>query len=324
MKLLLKKIGWALAIIIGLAILLLILPRLLSVFSSKPIGYHFETPLKIALVTGLEKMVNTDPAIPESMEAIKDIEYKNIDGLSMQLDIYKDKNLKEKVPLIVFIHGGSWKWGKRGDYKFYTVSYAQKGYVTATVSYRLSKVAPHPACIEDVTDAVQWLYDHAEDYGYDRDKIALFGGSAGAHLALLTAYGWQDERQNDSINHTFRIKSVVDIYGPIDLTVGSAKESKVVSELLAHSYDDAPELYWEASPLKYISKNSPPTFILHGTSDNLVSVSQSDTLQSRLNALGVPTVYCRLPLWPHVMDVDKRVNEYAQEKIDRFFEQYLR
>jgi acetyl esterase/lipase len=116
---------------------------------------------------------------------------------------------------------------------------------------------------------------------------------------------------------------VVDIYGPADLTTEYARNQRLVNAFIGHSYDENPELYREASPVSYLSSSCPPTLILHGTSDTLVPVSQSDTLKSRLDALGVPCEYYRVPLWPHAMDIAKRVNDFSQKKMEVFFEKYL-
>jgi dipeptidyl aminopeptidase/acylaminoacyl peptidase len=117
---------------------------------------------------------------------------------------------------------------------------------------------------------------------------------------------------------------VVDIYGPVDLTTPYAQKQHLVTDFIAHSYQEKPELYREASPVQYLDKNDPPTLILHGTSDDLVPVSQSDTLKSKLDRLGVPCVYCRVPLWPHTMDIVQRVNDYAQKQMNSFFEKHLK
>ncbi|MDZ7605612.1 MAG: hypothetical protein U5K79_08495 [Cyclobacteriaceae bacterium] len=84
-----------------------------------PIAYHFELLDYLAIGVGLEKLVDTEPEIPETIEEIKDIEYKNVGGKSLQLDIYKPRNLTEAAPLLVFVHGGGWKGGKRSDYLVY-------------------------------------------------------------------------------------------------------------------------------------------------------------------------------------------------------------
>jgi acetyl esterase/lipase len=331
MKLKVKKyLLPGLLIMLIFSCLLMTAPRILSALypGKPPVGYHFIAADYLAVGIGLEKIVNRTPVIPEDIEEIRGIEYKNIDGKSLQLDICKPKNLSSNAPLLVFIHGGGWRSGQRSDYLIYLIAFAEKGYITASVSYRLLKDAPYPACVEDVSDAVEWFYRNGENYGYDPDRIALIGGSAGAHLALLVAYGWKNPDANIGISRvpetTHHIKAVVDIYGPVDLTTTYGRNQPLVTSFIARSFQEAPQLYMEASPVTYLNKNNPPTMILHGTSDHLVPVSQSDTLKAKLDRLGVPCVYYRLPLWPHTMDIVKRVNEFAQLKMNDFFGKYLK
>jgi len=327
---LLKRLLSVLLIVILLCCLLMVTPRIWSAINSDkpPVGYHYLAPTYLAIKIGLEEMINKTPAVPSDVEEIKNIEYKNINGKSLQLDLYKPRNLTKPAPLLVFIHGGGWSGGERADYLVYLVAFAKKGYVTATVSYRLLKEGPYPACAEDITDAVQWFYKNGGNYGYDPDRIALIGGSAGAHLALLAGYGWKKPGMNadstvaDTIHH--QIKAVVDIYGPADLTTEYARNHSLVTSFLAFSYKEKPELYTDASPIHYLDKNDPPTMILHGTSDDLVPISQSDLLKARLDSLGIPNVYYRVPLWPHTMDIIQRVNDFSQLKMNDFFEKYLK
>jgi acetyl esterase/lipase len=321
-----KPILKSLLMLFLLFCLLMVTPQTLGfLFPEKPpVGYHFESLAYLAAGIGLEKLADLEPEIPETVEEIKDVEYKNVNGKSLQMDFYRPKNAGEPLPLLVFIHGGSWKSGKRSDYLVYLTSFAEKGYITATVSYRLLRDSIYPAAVEDVTDAVEWLFENGENFGCDPDRIALVGGSAGAHLAMLAGYGWGGSAfQSNSATSAHRIKAVVDIYGPADLTTEYARNQRLVNAFIGHSYDENPELYREASPVSYLSSSCPPTLILHGTSDTLVPVSQSDTLKSRLDALGVPCEYYRVPLWPHAMDIAKRVNDFSQKKMEVFFEKYL-
>ncbi len=325
----LRSILYSLLIVFVIVCLIVLTPRIWSAFNKDkpPVGYCFIEPAYLAMLVGLEDLVNLTPPVPDSVEEIKDIEYKRVGEKELQFDIYRPKNLVKPAPLLLFIHGGGWKGGKRSDYLVYLVDFAKRGYITATVSYRLLGDGPYPACAEDIRDAVKWLYSNGEKYGYDPDRIALIGGSAGAHLALLTAYGWGKEDPDsvlgDSLTASHRIKAVVDIYGPFDMTTEYARVHPLVTNFIGASYDSRPDLYEEASPAKYLGKDNPPTLILHGTSDQLVPVSQSDTLKARLDRLGVPNEYYRLPLWPHTMDVVKRVNDYCQVKMAEFFKKYL-
>ncbi len=320
LKLLLKVI----LVILTISIMAVVTPRSWSSLNpdKPPVGYHFMAPAYVALWVGLEKLVNTTPQVPGDIEEIKNIEYKNIGGKSLQLDLYKPANLNDPAPLLVFIHGGGWKSGNRSDYLVYLVDFAKRGYVTATVSYRLLNDGHYPACAEDIRDAVGWFFRNGEKYGYDPDRIALIGGSAGGHLAMLGGYGWgKNNGTADSIDH--KIKAVVDIYGPVDLTTEYARKHPLVTSFIGRSYEDSPGLYSEASPVIYLDKNDPPTLILHGTSDRLVPISQSENLKSALDSLNVPCVFYRFPLWPHTMDIVKRVNDFCQLKMEEFFDIYL-
>jgi len=323
-----KTTGIVLAVILVTFSFLMLLPRIWSALNpaKPPVGYHFVGPTYLALMIGLEDMINKEPDIPEEIEEIKDIEYKNVDGKSLQMDFYRPKGLSEAAPLLVFIHGGGWKGGKRSDYLVYLVEFAKRGYITATVSYRLLKDKSYPASAEDIIDAFDWLALHGDSLGYDPERIGVVGGSAGAHLAMLAAYGWQKSDAADT-THTPRapgIRAVVNIYGPVDMTTEYARNHSLVTNYLAHSFEEAPQIYWEASPLRYVDRNDPPTLILHGTSDDLVPVSQADLLKARLDSLGVPCVYHRMPLWPHTMDLVQRVNDYFQVEMSEFFEEYVR
>jgi len=316
--------------IIAAFIFMMLLPRTIGfLFPEKaPIAYHFEVLDYLAIAVGLEKLTNLEPEIPQSIEEIKNIEYKKVNDRSLQLDIYKPRDLKEPAPLLVFVHGGGWKGGKRSDYLVYLVDFAKKGYVTATVSYTLKNDSIYPACVQDVSDAMHFLFNNHKKYSFDPERVAMIGGSAGGHLVLMTTYDFK--KPSIPLDSTYlnsppyKIKCVVDIYGPVDMTTPYAQNQELVTGFIGHSFKERPDLYWEASPAKYLRKGLPPTLIFQGTSDNLLPQSQSDTLKARLDRLGVPSEYYKLPLWPHAMDIAQRPNQYMQKKMDAFFEKYLK
>lgn len=330
MKNLLKRILKGFLYILAIFIVLMLIPRIIGFIAPEkaPIAYHFELLDYLAIGVGLEKMVDTEPEIPATIEEFKNIEYKNVNGKSLQIDLYKPKNLTEPAPLLVFVHGGGWKGGKRSDYLVYLVDFAEKGYITATVSYRLKNDSIYPACVQDVSDAMHFLFSNAGKYGYDPDRVAMIGGSAGGHLVLMTTYDFKEPSiPLDSVylaTRPHKVKVVVDIYGPVDMTTPYSQTHPLVTGFIGHPYSEKPELYWEASPAKYLNKDLPPTLIFQGTSDNLLPQSQSDTLKARLDRLGVLCEYYKLPLWPHAMDMAQRPNQYMQKKMDAFFEKYLK
>ena len=113
-----KRILFGILILLIIIFLLMITPRVWSALNPEkpPVGYHFIAPTYLAVWTGLEKLINKTPDIPSDIEEIKNIEYKNINGKSLQLDMYIPKNISKPAPLLVFIHGGGWRSGDRSDY----------------------------------------------------------------------------------------------------------------------------------------------------------------------------------------------------------------
>lgn len=290
-----------------------------------PRGYPGEKIMVLAHAAGLLNLIETEPEVPDYIEEYKDITYKQVGDISLQMDVYKHKDLDASVPALIFIHGGSWKGGERSDYLPYLLDFAKKGYVTITISYRLSQVAPFPAAVLDVKCAVKWIRSHAEEYMINPDKIAVIGGSAGAHLAMMLAYSPENLFDEEcSETSSGKVQAIVNLYGPVDLTTEYAREAGSVINFLGATYQDDPQRYTYASPKTYISPGDSPTLTFQGTLDSLVPVSQADSLHVWLEKAGVYSEYHRLKGWPHTMDLSKKVNDYCQYYMDAFFEKYLR
>ena len=290
--------------------------------SEPPEGYANNTTLKIAYATGALKLIENEFPVPNDLKEYKDVIYKTIDSTILKLDIYHSKTITQNTPLIVFVHGGAWKKGKKQDYLRYLVDYARKGYVTATVQYRFTPKVTYPEMIQDVEDAIRWLKQHADDYHIDNTKVATVGGSAGGHLVLMNALtNAQEGTTVDSLSSN--VQAVVNFYGPTDLTTDYAKNNASVIALIGKSYDEAPAEYKEASPLFFVSKQAPPILTFHGTLDELVPHEQADRLHAALQKAGATSYYHLLEGWPHTMDASVKVNAYAQYYMDAFFENYI-
>ena len=288
-----------------------------------PSGYWNMTMIKVAYALGMIDEIKMEFPVPEDLIEYKDVVYTTEDSVDLKLDIYHLKNLKEKRPLLLFIHGGGYTKGNKRDYLVYTCAFAQKGYVTASLQYKFVNDVKFPAQLYELKEAVKWLKQNADSFNIDTSKIALIGGSAGAHLALMGAYTADVKEFNEDSTVSYRVQAVVDLYGPVDLTTKYAREHPTIENMFGKTYREDPEIYFKSSPLMYVSKDDPPTLIFQGTIDNLVPVSQSDTLAARLKRTGVPVEYHRLKGWPHAMDVEVEVNKYCQFYMNRFFEKYV-
>ncbi len=291
-----------------------------------PSGYANNTLLKAAYFLGFIKLVDKNPPVPNELIETKSISYKTIDSISLKLDIYRKKEMGRPAPLLIFIHGGGWRKGQREDYLLYLIDFAKRGYVTASISYRLLPGAKFPAAVEDVKCAVRWLRLHAGEFDIDPGKIALIGGSAGGHLATFVGYSADESRFDgqctaDSVSS--RVQAVINLYGPTDLTTEYAQTHPTITAFLETPYVDNPQLYIEASPVHYLSADDPPTLIFHGTIDELVPVSQSDSLYQRLQNMGIPVEYHRMQGWPHTLDLVQVINVYCQYHMTKFLSKYL-
>jgi len=292
-----------------------------------PPGYANELAVLAALATRQVKLIDgKNLVVPAGVEEKLGVEYGQGGGRPLLLDLYVPTGRTKAGPAILFIHGGAWKSGKRGDLKYYCLKFAEKGYVTATASYRLMQEAPFPAAVEDVKCAVRWLRANAATYQIDPNRIAVSGNSAGGHLALMVGYSDDPSLEGAGGNPgvSSRVCAVVDFYGPTDLTTEYAKRQKLIADFLGgKTFEEAPEVYRQASPLAHLTKDDPPTLIFQGTIDNLVPVAQSDALAEKLQELGIDHVYERYEGWPHAMDVAEAVNRRCLYQMEQFFRKHL-
>ena len=292
-----------------------------------PKGFWNMTTLKVAYVLGRLDLIEEDPIVPDELKLFHDITYRTVNNDTLKLDICYPENIKGTSPLLVFIYGEKWKHGNKDKYLGYLIEFAKKGYVTASVWYRTSRKATFPAAVDDVECAVEWLAANADEYHIDTNNIALIGGSTGGQLALLTAYTNRTDKFSDNCRSkegNYRIKAVVDFYAPVDLTNKQVIEKTDAEQFIGKPYDAAPELYKKASPLNYVTVDSPPTLIFHGTIDDIVPIEQSEKLKSKLEAAGVPVEYHRMKGWPHFMEAGKKANNYCQFYMTEFFRKYLK
>ena len=290
-------------------------------------GYETRRDIMIAFLTGKLKMLTPKVPLPPAVQLASNIEYGKVGQRSLLLDLYSPKGLTKPVPGLIFIHGGGWSGGDKEVYRLHASRYAQRGYVVASIAYRFSGEAPFPAAVQDAKCAVRWMRAQDKLYNIDPNNIAVLGGSAGGHLAMMVGYSYDVPELEGDAGHqhvSSKPQAVVNLYGPSDLTVPFAQQSELVHRFLGgKKYDQAPEFYRKASPIYYLTRDDPPTLILHGTLDEVVPIAQSDALVAKLKVLEIPHTYDRLEGWPHTMDVAEPVFNRCTFFIDRFLAQHM-
>ncbi len=252
------------------------------------------------------------------------------------LDVYLPANAKGNLPLVIWIHGGAWmqndKYADMGYMKNTVKGFIDSGYALASIDYRYSTDSVFPAQVRDCNQAIEYLYDHANDYRLDKKRIALVGFSAGGHLASLLALSNNNNVQNfypGNKKPAFKIKAAVDFYGPADflVMVGGAPTDpppapNAIALLLGANPFDRPDLAKAASPATYVDKNDPPFIIIQGEKDQSVPNTQSILLSSWLKLAGVPNELVIVPNAPHYGEMFDA--EYIRKKIFAFLGEYLR
>jgi acetyl esterase/lipase len=324
-----RQMIWPLAarILLGAFGGLLITAYAFGEVPAAPSGFASEKEVKEAFVAGKLKPIDLTIDVPESVVVEKNIEYGKGGNRPLQLDLYSPKERSGRRPTILFIHGGAWSGGYRQIYHYYCIKFAERGYVVATASYRLTGEAPFPAAVEDVKCAVRWLRANAKKLGIDPNRIAAAGGSAGGHLAMMIGFSSdvpELEGKGGNAGTSSRAQVVVDLYGPTDLTDDFAKSRKEVIRFLGgKKFEEASDMYRLASPVTHVTKDDPPTLILHGSIDSTVPIHQAELLVEKLKSAGVVYEYDRVEGWPHTMDLDDGVNRHCVAKMLEFLDKNM-
>jgi acetyl esterase/lipase len=180
------------------------------------------------------------------------------------------------APVVVFLHGGSWRHGDREGYRFVGDRLAANGALVLVPDYRKAPDHAFPDFMHDAASAVAWARDNAERFGGDPERIFLMGHSAGAHIvALLAADGRYLEAE--SIDPA-SLAGVIGLAGPYDFLPLTDPDLREVF---------GQEVQWPASqPVNFIDGDEPAFLLLHGDSDRTVLARNSSRLAARLDAAG--------------------------------------
>jgi acetyl esterase/lipase len=219
---------------------------------------------------------------------------------AQKMDIYLPAGrATATTKVILFIHGGGWSTGDKADFTSFvdTIKRRLPAYAIININYRLASGISNlfPTQENDVKAAVEFIYSKRNEYKIS-DKYVLLGASAGGHLALLHAYKYTTP---------VKIKAVVDFFGPTDLVDMYNNPASLFAPpaALAAVVGATPganlTLYQQSSPLTFVTAQTPPTIILQGGVDVLVSPAQSVALKNKLQTFGVTHQYVFYPTENH-------------------------
>jgi len=209
-----------------------------------------------------------------------------------RLDVYvPDQASAGPRPLVVFWHGGRWKFGDKADYRFVGAALAELGYVAVLPNYRHYPNVKMAGFMDDAARAGEWAAGHAGEFGADASRLYLMGHSAGAHMAALVSL---DPRYFAAAGRPGPpIAGVIGLSGPYDFL-----------PLLEPDVQDMfgpPQNYPDSQPINFVRSGAPPMLLVHGLMDQTVRPKNSSNLAAALRACGVPVT---LKLYPKVAHGD--------------------
>ena len=212
---------------------------------------------------------------PTNVEAVENVSYGSCDKWHL-LDLYRPKETEGKLPVLLNIHGGAWVYGDKKVYAPYCMYLASQGFAVVNASYRLAPKHTFPAPLEDVGAMVEWVVDHAEEYGLDISNLFFVGDSAGAHLA--TAYtaiqlneAYAKSFPGIKVDERFIPKGLLLNCGVFDMEVEWKKQGRALTPFLTDLLGEKPtvESVKQMSPAQFITSDFPSVHLTTSNGDFL-------------------------------------------------------
>jgi acetyl esterase/lipase len=210
------------------------------------------------------------PKDPESIQWQSEMAYGSDPRQNLQ--IYMPREATGALPVVVFVHGGSWEEGNKNSYEFAGRALAAQGFMTLVINYRLHPKHQYPAFVEDVALALRWTADNAKPLGGNPDKIFVMGHSAGAYnIAMAVLDKRYDEKRP-------KLSGVITLAGPFDFV-------PLDSPITIKVFGGLPNLP-DTQPVNHARADTPPFLILHGATDKTVFPRNAVALDKALRQAG--------------------------------------
>lgn len=231
-------------------------------------------------------LVASTPAAAVPFELHTDVVYGHKMGMALTYDVLDPVN-GNGAGVAFMVSGGwvsTWFDPSMVVQRFGALSQLlEKGYTVYLVRHGSSPMFKVPDAVIDVRQALAHIREHSGEYGVDPERLGVFGGSAGGHLSLMLGVASEAEVGQTGTGEDSRVAAVVAYFPPVDLQAWVGPNDRFPA------LDFEPELADDISPLLYVSRDDPPTLLIHGTADSLVPQSTSETIHAAFEENGVAT-----------------------------------
>ena len=228
------------------------------------------------------------PWRPRSVDRIAGVQYAP-GGREHQLDVYRQRGLTGRAPVLIYLHGGGYfSGGKHWEGRLLVNRMASRGWVVVSANYGLRPRVGYPEHLVDAKRVIAWIHREANRYGMDPTRIVMSGSSAGAHMSLLSALTPGDAVFQPGFEDIDTgLIAAVGLYGYYGRYYGRPATEDPAS-----------------TPFAFDARNAPPVFLTHGDVDNYTPVEAARALAEHLRAgSSRPVAYGELPGAQHGFDV---------------------
>jgi acetyl esterase/lipase len=261
-------------------------------------------------------------------ELTKDVEYGRVGENRLLLDVSVPEGAGLH-PIAILVHGGGWssgdksgsnKPGDSADISPWFGPLTDAHYTWFSINYRLAPQARWPAGMDDVRTAIRWVRAHAAAYQGDARRIALFGHSAGGHLACLAATEFAEETKVQAV---VGCAPVTDFEQDLPQRGGLSPSLQALFNRPKEVTPEALEQLRATSPIHYIKAGLPPFLLIHGEKDKSVPFPQSIAFQAKLHATGVTCELIPIAGAPHALLAYEKFDPTYKEKMIAWLDRTL-
>lgn len=265
---------------------------------------------------------------PEGLVKILDIPYIDDGEKAHLLDIYYPEGTTEKLPVIIDIHGGGWMYGYKEINKNFCLKLAEKGFLVASINYRLAGDVLFDDQIRDIFASFKWLNENLKYYPADTDNIFLAGDSAGGHFSCVTtAVNLNKDMQEDfGVPYCgFDFNAVAAICPAVDLLSPNLLMNVNVPILLGDKWRKSKfKKYLDVNQI--ISKDFPPFYVNTARNDflkkqcyKLKDILERNSIEYKFHDFDKPLSHVF-----NVVDPFSKYGDQANTEIAEFFKSRMK